>query len=181
MRSKKGMGIGQVFVFIVAAITFSLIMIFGYRYVTEFIDKGEQVEFIKFKNDLELTIKKIYTEYGAIRITEMNIPSRYEQICFVDMDYPQELKNQEIEELRKINFIAADAWKDVDSYETTDQNVFTTPSSDVKIKVYDITLKKYVENVGTQVGFLCYPIVGGRFTLNLEGKGSHTEIFIEEK
>jgi len=44
--NKKGLAIGQVFIFIVAAITFALIMIFGYKAISGFISSGEEVEFV---------------------------------------------------------------------------------------------------------------------------------------
>ena len=167
---KKGLGVGQVFVFMIAAITFSLIMIFGYQYVTEFIERGEQVEFIKFKNTLESSVRRIYTEYGAVRVTEFNMPSRYNQICFVDLDYPQELKNNELDQLKEKDFLAANLWKDAKDYSSADQNVFIQPVSEVRIKVYNIKLLEGEK----EVGFLCFDVIGGRFSMILEGRGSHT-------
>mgnify|MGYP005629217997 FL=1 len=49
-KGKKGMGIGQVFAFIVAGLTFAFVLIFGYGAIADFLDKGETVEFLQFKN-----------------------------------------------------------------------------------------------------------------------------------
>ena len=43
--NKKAMGVGQVFVFIIAALSFALIMIFGYKMISSFITSGEKIEF----------------------------------------------------------------------------------------------------------------------------------------
>src|SRR3989344_3032472 len=85
--NKKGMAIEQVFIFILAAVVFAVILIFGYKSISGFLDKGEEVGFISFKTDLESSIKKISTEYGAVRIVEFHPPLSYEKICFIDTDY----------------------------------------------------------------------------------------------
>ena len=65
--SKKAMGVGEVFVYIIAALTFALIMIFGYKAINQFLEKGQQVEFVQFKTELESSVKNIYSEYGSVR------------------------------------------------------------------------------------------------------------------
>ena len=47
--NKKAMGVGQVFVFIIAALSFALIMIFGYKAIGDFLPQGEKVQFYQFK------------------------------------------------------------------------------------------------------------------------------------
>src|SRR3989338_11271953 len=105
---KSGMGVGEVFIFIIAAITFALIMIFGYKAISGFISSGEDVAFVQFKTDLESSIKKIYTEYGAVRVEEFHTPLTYTQICFVNMDFTDET---EMENLKELSPAAYDAWK----------------------------------------------------------------------
>ncbi len=184
--NKSGMGVGEVFIFIIAAITFALIMIFGYKAISGLISGGEDVAFVQFKTDLESSIKKIYTEYGAVRVEEFHAPSKYTQICFVDMDFADETK---MEKLKESSPAAYDAWKtakedfsqrvknnrpDLSSvYAAADQNVFLKPAATVPIKLYQITIND--ENEESQ-GFLCEPIRQGTFTVILEGKGSHTQI-----
>src|SRR3989338_2314117 len=87
-RDKKGIGVGQVFIFIIAAITFALILIFGYKAITGFIQSGESVAFVQFKTGLESSVKKIYTEFGSVRVERYSTPLGYSQICFVDLDKP---------------------------------------------------------------------------------------------
>lgn len=167
LKDKKGMGIQQVFVFIVAAITFALVLIFGYSSIADFIDKGEQVEFYQFKSSLESSIKKIYSEYGAVRQETYYLPGAYHQICFIDLDHePGQL---ELDTLCKIDPLACDVWETAkDSglgYEGADENVFLTPSAPVSLKVYKVDIDD---------GYLCMDISKGSFTLRLEGKGAET-------
>ena len=164
MKSKKAMGVAQVFIFIVAAISFSLIMIFGYKIVNDFMQSGEKVQFYQFKTDLETSIKQIYTEYGAVRIETYSVPSPYRQICFVDLDKPIDpalcINNQ----------IACNAWRDAydqGGYANGDENVFLTPQASVKLKVSKIKI---------DVNPLCLPIYEGVFRLRLDGMGSFTQI-----
>lgn len=181
INSKKAMGVGQVFVFIIAALTFSLIIIFGYRTISQFLESGEQVEFVQFKNDMENSIKKVYTEYGAIRIDNYHLPAKYSQICFVDLDYP--IDDNEVQKLCDQDEIACGVWeeflsqseKEKTGYGFADENVFLTPSADVKLKVYKISIAPDPDTQETR-GFLCRKISQGSFSLMLEGKGDHTEL-----
>jgi hypothetical protein len=171
---KKGLGISQVFIFIVAAITFALIAIFGYKAITDFLSSGEQVQFVQFKNDLENSIKQIYTEYGSTRQEAYRLPARFTKVCFVDLDYGDIAK--ELPALCQEDAFACDIWQtanEVGGYENIEQNIFLTPPSPVPIKTHNI---KIHDQEGNEIGFLCLPITKGFFSLMLEGRGSHTRI-----
>ena len=161
---KKGMGIGQVFVFIVAGLTFAFVMIFGYSAVSDFLDKGETVEFYQFTSDLETSIERIHSDYGAVRQTEFRLPGKYEEVCFIDLDTEFDPNS----ELCLSNPIACDVWETASlegGYEAADENVFLTPPGTVAIKVYSLEING---------GVLCMDINSGGFTLRMEGKGSRT-------
>lgn len=156
----KAMGVGQVFVFIIAAITFALIMIFGYIAITDFIKQGEKVQFFQFKTDIENSIKEIYTEYGAVRIEEFRTPSKTTQVCFVDFDAPYN------KELCNYDAIACTLWETTSGYHNVDQNIFLKPPADVKIKSG--------AKIKMEQGFLCLPVQDGSFKIVMEGRGDHT-------
>ncbi len=185
--NKKAMGVGQVFVFIIAALSFALIMIFGYKMISGFIASGEKVEFAKFKSDLESSILKIYTEYGAVRVKDFRVPGNYNKICFVDMDW--KATPEDIENLCKEDPLACSVWQDARTpdpnkdnkpggYAAVDQNVFLTPIALTPIKVYKISVVEPVEGseTGKDVGFICPEIKRGSFRLLLEGKGDKTQL-----
>lgn len=190
--NKKAMGIGQIFIFIVAAITFALVTIFGFKAITGFVESGEEVAFVQFKTELESSIRKIYTEYDSVRKVTFKPPVQYSQICFVDFGYdpdpsnPQSVQN-EIDKLCLKDALACDAWELAVSEapndpekrnEAVDQNVFMKPSSPVTIKVRDISI--YDKNGANKVsGFLCKPIRSGRFPLIMIGKGDRTGLIQE--
>ena len=165
MMDKKGAGVGQVFLFIIAAITFSLIMIFGYKAISGFLVSGDKVAFVQFKTDLESSIQRIYTEFGSVRIKDFNAPVKYEQICFVDLDANFN------EDLCEEDLLACSVWRrakeDFRGYDEENVNVFMTPPAPVPIKVF---------RIGMENDFLCLDIINGRFSLLLEGRGDHTSL-----
>lgn len=174
---KKGMGIEQVFIFIVVAITFALIMIFGYKAVNEFISKGERVEFVSFKTELESAVKSIYTEYGSVRIKEFSLPGGYEKICFIDLDKPYPKNDADGNDIcnSQVDEVACDTWKTAElqggGLDKADRNVFLEPPAATKIKVYKIETEG-----GPVPGAVCLAVNKGRFKLRLEGKGDKTLI-----
>ncbi|GEM_PF-862817 len=185
--NKKAMGVGQVFVFIIAALSFALIMIFGYKMISSFIASGEKVEFAKFSSDLSSSVQKIYTEYGAVRIKDFRVPGNYNKICFVDMDWPA--TNEEIAELCKQDALACSVWQDAitpnpnnnnkpGGYAAVDQNVFLTPTALTPLKVFKISVVEPVagSETGKDAGFICQEIKRGSFRLLLEGKGDKTQL-----
>ncbi len=185
--NKKAMGVGQVFVFIIAALSFALIMIFGYKMISGFIASGEKVEFAKFSSDLSSSVQKIYTEYGAVRVKDFRVPGNYNKICFVNMD--QEPAQGEIESLCAQDPLACSVWQDAikgneegkKGYNIVDQNVFLTPTALTPLKVYQISVVKENEETADpqdtkSVGFICQEIKRGSFRLLMEGKGDKTQL-----
>lgn len=166
-RGKKGIGVGQVFIFIVAALTFALILIFGYRAITGFLKSGEDVAFVQFKTGLESSVRKIYTEFGSVRVERYSTPLAYTQICFVDLDAPSDSGLCAFDQYGcSVWQIASDSGK---GYEGVEENVFLTPPAPVPIKVYRISIEdKNGKN------FLCVPIKQGAFSMVMEGRGDKT-------
>jgi hypothetical protein len=180
-QGKKGLGVGQVFIFIIVVLTFGLIMVFGYKAISDFLEGGEEVAFVQFKNDLESSIKTIYTEYGSVREKTFRPPAKYTQICFIDLDYGDIAFAKE--DLCDENIVACSVWEDAleaqrssgdpgVGYKSVDINVFLTPDAP-SIKVHNIEL--FDEN-GVETGAYCFKITRGIFSLRMEGKGSHTKI-----
>lgn len=164
---KKGIGVGQVFIFIIAAITFALILIFGYKAITGFLKSGEDVAFVQFKTGLESSVKKIYTEFGSVRVERYSTPLTYSQICFVDLDAPYDSDLCAFDQAAcSVWEIAADSGK---GYEGVEENVFLVPPAPVPIKVYRISIEA---NDGKH--FLCLPIKQGAFSIVMEGRGDKT-------
>ncbi len=191
IKDKKGLGIGQAFIFIVAAITFALIMLFGYNSITDLLHRGQQLEFTQFKSSLEDSVKRIYDDYGSVDEVDFHLPSEYKQICFVNLDHdyePDGPDNQDDPGLCSMDPLACTIWEsaqegrtdengdEIKGYDAEEENVFIRPRLDtsVRIKVYKIKIAADAD--GNERGYLCLPIERGRFSLVLEGKGNHAEL-----
>ena len=183
---KQGVMVGQVFIYIVAGIAFALIFIFGYKAISSFLISGEQVQIVQFKNDLEGSVKKIYTEYGSVRVEKYRLPESFNQICFVNMDYADDDASSEIEELKAENPYAALVWEEAlnageegkDGYGSVNENVFLSPAREglSTIKIYHISIGNESDEEA-EYGYVCLKIDQGTFSLILEGKGDHTKIY----
>ena len=169
---KRGLAISQVFTFIVMALTFALIMIFGYKAIAGFLESVEKVQFVQFKNELEGAFQRISRDYGSVRIEEFHLPPGYEQICFVDLDYDPVIRSEEYPLLCKKDPVACTFWKDA----SDEENVFLTPPAPVKIKVAKLKISPHDSVEQQPGGFLCFPLQQGMFSLKLEGKGDHVDV-----
>jgi len=167
---KKAVGIGQVFIFITAAITFALIMIFGYKAVADLMETGEDVEFNAFKNNLELSIKDINSNYKSVSLPDFMVPGKYDRICFVDLETETTFENCMTDLENNPGAYACDVLEQAGGkYQNADENVFLEPRAPYAIKVHQIKLD-------SSQPFLCVPITNGRFKLRLEGLGDSTKI-----
>ncbi len=173
--NRKAMGIAQSFVFLVAAFTFVIIMIFGYKAVEDFLDSGEEVVFVQFKNDITRAVTQLSTDFGAKRVHTFTVPAQFNQICFVDLD--KEPDQEDLVALSKEDPLAADVWeeawmrKDNKGYEFADQNVFLTPLNEKALPI-----KVPVISIIDGKGFLCLPVGKRNFKILMQGKGDHTEL-----
>jgi hypothetical protein len=185
--NRKGVGVAQVFIFMLAAISFALILIFGYRAIQGFLSSGEEVQLVQFRTELDSSIKKIYTEYGSVREENYKAPSTYQKICFVNLEYPA--NSEDISNLKKENYAAGlalyearnfqiEEQKSEAGYERVDENVFLSPSTEslTMIKVYHISIGNESDTTA-DYPYACVPIRNGAFSLILEGKGDRTKIY----
>ncbi len=155
-RKKKAQIMGQVFIFILAAALFILILTYGYKAIAGFGKRSEQVALIEFQTSLESAVKSISLDYGSVKRIELILPSKYTEICLVDLSLPPS------SEFEQIHPRMHEAWL------SETQNVFLTPMEESPIDVGKIS-------VGPK-GYLCVPIAGGRVVLRLEGIGDRTGI-----
>ncbi|MBI2666158.1 hypothetical protein HYX13_00950 [Candidatus Woesearchaeota archaeon] len=188
--SKRGLAISQVFTFIVMILTFALIMLFGYKAIAGFLESGENIQFVQFKNELESSFQRIFRDYGSVRIEQFHLPPGYEQICFIDLDYSANSASEFAEESNELcqkDPIACTLWKTSSAtcsdsglsgkcHDLGEENVFLTPSAPVKIKVAKLSISPSEDGERLPGGFLCFPIHQGEFSLRLEGKGNHVEV-----
>jgi len=142
----------QVFVYILTVVIVGLIFVFGFRAVNYFLDKGDQVSYIKFKTDIEDKVRILGPKYGTIDRAEFFIGGDFTEICFVD-DSPiysthnimNTLVNSGIEE-----------------------NMFLFAGESPE--------KEYIGRIEVSGDYFCTNIIQGKLRLQFEGKGNRTLI-----
>ncbi len=160
-KNRKGQIIGQVFVFILAGLIFVLIITYGYKAITYFIDRQEQVMEVDFRTDLEIAVEGVKRDYGTVRKVELKLPSKYQGVCFFDAIDCAKTTPKLILPTQEI--IAG--WAQ-DACLIKSANVFTIPRSQ------DIPL---LPDIQVDAGYICIPNTG-KITVRMEGTGKKAKI-----
>ena len=157
---KKSQIQSQVFIYIIAIIVFSLILVYGYNAIIGFKERSEQIAYIQFKTGLVSTVDRISSDYGTVKREEFFIGGDYKKVCFVQSyNSPENLAGDISDPIVK------------DSVEGgADKNVF----------LFTNTLQESfdVGEINVSNGYNCTPIVNGKVKVQFEGKGDHTLISI---
>jgi hypothetical protein len=154
--NKHAQIIGQVFVFILAGIVFVLILGYGYKAIMSFMERGEQVQLLDFRNQLDSTFSIIKRDYGSVQRVDVRVPPKTEQVCFVNT--PPELTGPQQQALETRYPLFASAWS------TGSENIFLIPRQPTPILVKDIQVMS--------AGYCCIAAVNGRVSLRVEGTGN---------
>lgn len=178
-KSKKAEVAGQIFIYIMAVVMVSLIMIFGYKAIGIFVNQQDYVVKLKFTNDLDsLLTKKM--DYLDIELKTFDVPKQYKKVCFVSTDdgKPQDYDGIEDRAGNKLNPLVKAQWM------STDNNVFlfSGVSEFYSFKTRNMHLDTngngIEENADKGSGlstFICVP-TNGKLTLRIEDKGKYVFI-----
>ena len=172
--------VSQVFVSIMAVIVFAVVLLFGYRAITDVIAKGDRVAFIMFKTDLERAVRTVAADYGSVTVFgaqhPLTIPARYRRACFVDLDRRPPASCSTM-----LSPVICDAWQwafDSGGYAAGEANMFLEPLGELPIKVVRITLdtNRNLMEDAADAGYLCIPTAANRLDLRIEGRGDHAMV-----
>jgi hypothetical protein len=152
--------IGQVFVFILAGLVFVLILAYGYRAVTHFLERGEEVQLLDFRNALDSTITTIKRDYGSVQRVDLRVPAKTEEVCFVSTS-PEDITSDQQQDLQQQHPLLFSAWS------TGSENVFLIPRQPTPLLITDLLV---------DTGYVCVPAVSGRVSLRVEGTGSKARL-----
>ena len=162
MFSKKGVVVYQIFIYIIAILIFSFILVYGYNAIIGFKGKSEQIAYIKFKTDLVSTIKRVSPDYGTIKKEDFFVGGEYQKVCFVQSygtlhaDAKDRIVNQENHPI---------VWDSIE--DKANKNVFLfTDSLQESFDIGKIDT--------TDDGYLCIDIINGKAKIQFEGMGDHT-------
>lgn len=160
MTAKRAQMIGQVFIFILAGLVFVLILAYGYKAITGFLERGEQVQLLDFRNELDSTIKTIRRDYGSIQRVDLRVPAKTEEACFVSTN-AEDVSSVQQQELQQRYPLLYNAWA------TGSENVFLIPRQPTPLLVPDLLVDS---------GYVCIPAINGRVSLRVEGTGSKARV-----
>ena len=159
---RKAQIAGQIFIYIIAIVVVGLIIAYGYSAIKGFTEKGEEVEYITLRTNIENSVKSIASDYGSVKRPDISIPGKYEMVCFVDKARKEAADTTAIctqqPGLEKIyQPIVCSGWK------TGRDNVFLVPDGSESFDVGTIVME-----TGS---FLCLDVVNNKIKLQLTGLG----------
>lgn len=164
---------GQVFIYIIALVLASLILLYGYKAIfgqEGFIQRAEQIALARFQTEIESQVKETASDYGRVKKLELNVPTRHTKVCIVDsanynsnscLCRQSPCEGNPANNPEDYNPIICNAWQG------TEQNIFLVPMADIEM----ITVATEVEH-----GYVCVPVTGGKVILKAEGLGNRARI-----
>ncbi|MCK4500308.1 hypothetical protein KAU11_07410 [Candidatus Babeliales bacterium] len=159
---KKAQIQSQIFVYVLAMIIIGAILLYGYKSINMMRDKGEQIDLLSFKTDIEQEISKMSADYGSARHLTLKIPHGFEEVCFID------LTKNPLTEIQRLHPLVYESWADKTA------NIFL-----IKDLAEEFQLVQEGENYLIEIdnpGFLCIPIKNNRITIRLEGLGGKARL-----
>jgi len=173
MESKKAQIMGQVFVYILALIIFSAVLMYGYNAIKNFSQQSEEILITQLTNEIRTSVEKIESQYGSVEKLKLDVSGSFDQVCFVDTrdgcaNRPHNLDcmgdDLTVEEYPLI----CDSWKDC-----TGENMFVMEGKSVK--GYNIGSLAVKPQQGGE-RFFCSNVTLPRTLFRLRGTGEYAEI-----
>lgn len=161
---KRGQTVNQVFIFLISAMIFSMVVIYGYRAVTSIGESQEKAILSEFRDTLMNRVEQIALDYGSVKRVAVSLPTNYREVCFLDNKAIREMEpetgaRKELEDNYPIIYDSV--------ISGVKQNVYLLPLSDVPI---------VLENIEIPESFFCLENKGGSIVLRLEGLGDRVSI-----
>ena len=150
---RKSQIYGQIFIYILTIILVSFILVYGYNSIQNFKERTDQVCIIKLKNDMQNAIEIISSDFGSVKRKDIQLCSRYIQICFVESFSSPQIPNS-IDPIIKDSVLS-----------NSGRNVFL---------VENVAKESfYAGKISVEPDVLCVNAIHGKVSLRLEGKGNH--------
>ncbi|MBN1544050.1 hypothetical protein JW898_01155 [Candidatus Woesearchaeota archaeon] len=179
ISGKRAQIAGQVFIYIIAIVVVGLIVAYGYSAIKGFTQRGEEVEYITLRTGLENSVKSIVSDYGSIKRPDIDIPGKYEMVCFVDKGRASDAGSSVFcgsgstgdSQLDSVLHqpIACSGWK------TGRDNVFLIPDGSDSFDVGTIVISNAGEPYSGQP-FICFDVVNNKIKMQLKGLGDKVEV-----
>jgi len=172
--------LGQVFIFILAAALAILIIVYGYKAISSFTSRTEDIALVNLKTTLQSEVRTIASDYGSVKKVDISLPGKYDMLCLIDLQYPDNLKQNKClcradcagVYANDYNPTVCDAWE-TPGYE---YNAFLVSGNSFEsIELTDINIIEPATN--QNLGYICIAPSGNRISLRLEGAGDSTNVY----
>lgn len=147
----------QVFVYVLAMIIIAVILLYGYKSISMMRQKGEDIDLLSFKQDVEEEVVKMSNDYGSANIVTFKTPSGFDRVCLVDL-----AKNPDAA-LKSEQPLVYESWADGTA------NVFLVKDLAEEFQLIQQDTRPLIEM--EDPGYLCKDIQNNRIELRLEGTG----------
>jgi hypothetical protein len=177
---KKAQMPSQIFIYILAVVLVTFILVYGYKAVVVFKGKSEQISYINFRTTLESGVKKISTDYDSVLVyndkNPLKIDPKYKQVCFVknyDSTNPKNYIPMEVD----TNILRYQGIVD-STRDGAKENVFLLSRSvEESFYVGKIDVEpNIVEGQSIVEHLLCVNMTKGKVKIKLTGMGDHALI-----
>jgi hypothetical protein len=152
---KKAQVQSQVFIYVLVLIVISFTIVFGYRAIKGLSRQSDDAIMVIFEEDLRNNINA-NMNYGSRNFFQLDLPKKYERICFVDLSEGTDAVPPEEYPL---------IYSSVSSGST--DNVFIGEGLERTLEI---------ERLEVEDGFLCIENVVGVIKLQVDGLGDRAKI-----
>ena len=149
--------ISQVFIYLMTIVIAAFILFYGYRAISVFTEKSEQVSFIQFKSSIDNNVKALSLDFGSVKVQEFTVSGDVNVVCFVS-NYPRMLKLNNTK------------------YPLIEDSVNSGVRKNVFLIGNGIDESFYLDNIESAENLFCMDAISGKIKLRMEGKGDHTFI-----
>jgi len=160
-RNNKAQIVGEVLIYILAIVVFSLTILYGYKAVKYFTERSTEISFLELENKAKNDIERVKSDtYGTVKKSTLIIPGKYEKVCFVTSFDTNAYPNGMASPYSLIN-------NDVKT--AKNKNMFLAPPGSAGFNIGEIE----VDNLQNWV---CIDVQGSKITLRLESMGDHVKV-----
>ena len=181
---------GTVLGYVIAAIIFAMILLYGYKIVFKFQNDADRITSTQLAVDLKAAVKKIGADFGTIDKRELKLPSGVTKVCFLDMIWASDPNNDPDSSSgakqgicgsgnTDYNIGICDAWKGASSNQG--ENVYLLNQNDIAADPIDagpikLGLDDATNGYDSSPHYLCLPTINGKVEIKLRGLGDSVEL-----
>ena len=174
----------QIFMYVLGAIVFVMVLIYGYKSISEIKDKGQLVEILRARNDLDSKVKALRTEYQTVRYHTLLLPPTFTKVCFIDSVKAESLGSTDtgFDDIATESPAAAAVVDGSTSTSRIEQNVFLTPAPSGTPEFYISNMRIFsgasTQDISSVTGpyWFCMPTQQGRIELKMTGLGKYVRV-----